>query len=103
MINEKSLITEYTPQELATKRRMLALEYKSNMKELADIQKKKAFEIIKLIDKHSSVAKAERYYAITDDGQKEIELNLYTRGLLETMRAVKTEVDIMSGEAFNQY
>lgn len=94
---------EYTPQDLATKRRKLALEYKEKMKELGEIKKRRAFEILRLLAEWGSMPKADAHYATTPDGQKMIELEFYCRGLLETMRAVKTEVDIMQSEAFNQY
>ena len=94
---------EYSPQILATKRRKLALEYKKKMEELAEIRKRKVFEIIKLLGEHKSINKAELYYSATEDGQKEIEITLYCKGLLETMRAVKTEVEILQSESFNQY
>ena len=41
-------MSEYTPQQLATKRRKLAQEYQMKMKELAEIKKKKAFKMIEL-------------------------------------------------------
>lgn len=92
-----------TPQELATKRRQLAQEYKEKMTEIGEIQKRKALKIIELMAEHGSKAKAEVYFNATEDGQKEIELTMYCRGLLELMRSIKTEVDIMNNEAFGQY
>jgi len=94
---------EKTPQYLATKRRQLAQEYNEKMKELAEIQKKKALDIIKLLDEHKTVAKAELYFKATDDGQKEIELTMYCKGLIELMRATKTEIEILNAESFNHY
>ena len=94
---------EYSPRQLATKRRDLALEYKKKLEELAGIRNKKALEIIRLLDEHKTVSKAELYWRASEQGQRETTLELYTKGLLETMRAVKTEVEIMNGEAFNQY
>jgi len=94
---------EYTPQQLAEKRRKLAQEYKSKMTELAEIRKGKALKIIELIGEHKTVSKAELYFSATDDGQKEIEIELYCRGLLELMRSIKTEVDIKNAESYGQY
>ena len=94
---------DYSPQQLATKRRKLALEYKEKLQELGEIKKRRAFEILKLLAEWGSMPKADAHYATTEDGQKMIELEFYCRGLLETMRAVKTEVDILQGETFNQY
>lgn len=94
---------EPTFEILAVKRRKLAQEYNEKMKELAELKKKKAIKLIELMAEHGTKAKAEVYYDATEDGQKEIELNYYTKGLLELMRAVKTEIDCKSGEAHNQW
>jgi hypothetical protein len=91
------------PGKLATRRRELAQEYKAKMEELAEIRKRKAFDIIKLLDEHKTVSKAELYYRITEDGQKEVEIELYCKGLLELMRSVKTEIEIINAESYNQY
>lgn len=94
---------EYTHRELAEKRRKLAQEYKAKMTELAEIRKGKALKIIELLAEHKTISKAELYFSATDEGQKEIEIELYCKGLLELMRSIKTEVDIKNAEAFNQY
>lgn len=94
---------EMTPIQLATRRRELAIEYKNKLMELGEIKKRRAFEILKLLAEWGSMPKADAHYATTPDGQKMIELEFYCRGLLETMRAVKTEVDILQSESFNQY
>jgi len=94
---------EYTFEQLATKRRQLAVEYKTKMQELAEIKKKKAIEIIKLLDEHKTVSRSELYWNATEDGQKEIELTMYCKGLLELMRSIKTECDLKNAEAFGQY
>lgn len=92
-----------TPQQYATRRRELAQDYDSKMKELGQIKSRKALKMIALVEEHGSVSKASLYWDATEDGQKEIEISFYTKGLLELMRAVKTEVDILQSEAFNQY
>jgi hypothetical protein len=94
---------EYSPQDLAIKRRKLALEYKQVMKDLAELKKRKPEQVIFLLAEHKTISKAELYYSATEDGQKEIELTLYAKGLIETMRAVKTEIEVLQGEAYNQY
>lgn len=96
-------MTDYTPAELAEKRRKLAQDYNEKMKELANLKKKKAFAIIELMAEHKSVSKAEKYYDITDDGQKDLAITYEARGLLELMRGIKTEVDIKNNEAFGAY
>jgi len=52
-------MTEYTPQELAEKRRKLAQEYNEKMKELSEIKKRKVFAIIERLPAHKSINKAE--------------------------------------------
>jgi len=96
-------IKEYTPQELATKRRQLAQEYNLKMKEISAIKKRKAFDIIELMAEHKTVSKAELYYNTTEDGQKLIELEYFSKGLLELMRSIKSEIDIKANEAYNMY
>lgn len=91
------------PEKLATRRRELAQEYKAKLEELAEIRKRKAMEIIKLLDEHKTVSKAELYWRATEDGQKEIEIELYTKGLIELIRSAKTEIDILNAESYNQY
>ena len=94
---------EYTHRELAEKRRKLAQEYKAKMTELAEIKKGKALKIIELLGEHKTISKAELYFSATEAGQKEIEIEYYCKGILELMRAVKTEVDIKNAEAFGSY
>ena len=92
------------PQQLATRRRELATEYKNDLLELGEIIKKKAFVIINIrsMENIKSDKQAEQHWAITEDGQREITLLFKTKGLLELMRAAKTEIDIMNAEQFGQ-
>ncbi len=94
---------KYTPQQLATKRRKLALEYKEKMSELARVKQRKVSVVIELLATHKTINRAELYFSATEDGQKEIFLEMYLKGLLETMRAVKSEADLLNAESFNQY
>ena len=96
-------MSDPTPQQLATRRRELAMEYRDKMKELGKIKKKKALEIIKLRVNTKTNIEAERAWQATEDGQKEIEIDYYCRGLLELIRSVKTEIEILQAEAYNQY
>ena len=97
------MVKEYTHTELAIKRRNLALEYKEKMTELAQIKKDKAIKIIKLLDEHKTINKAELYFSATEQGQKEIELTMYSKGLLELMRSLKTEIDIKINESYGNF
>lgn len=94
---------EITPEQLAVRRRELAMDYNSKMKELGELKKKKAFKMIELLNEHKTASKAELYWSTTDEGQKEIELTFYTKGLIELMRSVKTEIEMKSAEAFGNY
>jgi len=94
---------DYTPEQLALKRRKLAQEYQSKMKELAELKKRKAFDIIKLMAEHKTASKAEIYYNATKDGQKELEIIYEAKGLLELCRAIKTECDLKNAEGWGQY
>lgn len=94
---------EISPQTLAIRRRQLATEYKKNMEELAEIQKRKAFKIIELMAEHKTVSKAELYWDTTDDGQREIELTMISRGLLELMRSVKSELEVKQAEGYGNF
>jgi hypothetical protein len=94
---------ELTPEQLAVKRRQLAQDYNEKMKELGEIKKRKSLEIIKLLGEHKTVSRAELFYSATPDGQKEIEITMYCKGLIELIRSLKTEVDIKNNESFGQY
>jgi len=89
--------------ELAIKRRNLAIDYRNKTQELGELKKKKAFKIIELMAEYKTASKAEAYYAVTDEGQRELELTFYLKGLIELMRSIKTEVDIKNNESFGQY
>ena len=94
---------EYTPLQLSEKRRKLALEYNANMKRIGELKQNKAFEIIKLLAEHKTASKSELFYNVTKDGQEMLKLEMCSKGLLELMRSIKTEVDIKNNEAFGQY
>jgi len=92
-----------SPEQLAVKRRQLSQDFNEKMKQLGEIRKRKAFKIIELLGEHKTVSKAELYWQTTEDGQKEIELTMVSKGLIELIRSIKTEVEIKQSEAYNQY
>jgi len=96
---------EKTHEELSITRRKLAQEYRRDLEELAEIQKRKAFKIIELRAEKDikSDKQAERLFATTEDGQRELELHFKAKGMIELIRCLKTEIDIKNSEAFNQY
>ncbi len=87
---------------LVRKQQTMAEEYNTMMKELAQIRNRKAIEIIKLIDIHKTISKAEKYWAVTEDGMRETEIDLYSKGLVEIKRSIKTELNIIQAQSYNQ-
>lgn len=88
---------------IATQMVALAKHYSEMMTEIAQLKKDKAIEMIVLMDKHGSKAKAEVYYDATPKGQRELELTYISRGVLEEKRALKAQIDIIRGEQFGNY
>jgi hypothetical protein len=97
------IMTEISPMELAVKRRKLSQDYNEKMKELAQIKKDKALKIISLLPENKTVSRAELIFSGTPEGQREIELTYYCKGLIELIRSLKTEVDIKNAESWGQY
>lgn len=95
--------TEYTPEELATRRRKLAQEYNEDKKEIGRILQRKAFDIIKIKIDVKTWKEAEMVWQTSEDGQKWLMLDNKCKGLIELIRSLKTEVDIQNNQAFGQY
>ncbi len=93
----------YTPSELANKRRKLAQEFNEDKKEIGAILGRKAFAIIDIKKDVKTWKEAEMLWQVTDDGQKWLILDNKCKGLIELIRSMKTEVDILNNESFNQY
>lgn len=66
--------------------------YNANCKELANIKKEKAVKIIKLLEEHKTVSKAELYFSATEEGQKEVELSMLNKGLEKIMQSLNAEL-----------
>ena len=81
----------------------IALEYREDMKKIAELKQRKAIKMIELIAEHTTASKAELYYNATEDGLELIKLEYYSKGLIELMRSVKTECDLKNAEAHGQY
>lgn len=94
---------EYSPQELAIKRRKLAQEFNQDKKEIGAILGRKAFDIIELKKVSKTWKEAESLWAVTEDGQRFLMLDYKCKGLIELIRSMKTEIDIKNNEAFGQY
>lgn len=96
---------EYNHQELALKRRKLALEYKENMKRLGEIKQEKAVKLIEIMGREDTKSQkhAELIFSTTEEGQEELKITFYCKGLIELMRALKTEIDIKINESFGNF
>lgn len=94
---------DYTPEELAIKRRKLAQEYSRDKREIGFILRRKATDIIRIKSEVGTWKEAEYLWSATDDGQKFLELDFKCKGLIELIRSLKTEVDVKNNEAFGQY
>lgn len=83
-----------TIQETSQERIKLSREYFDYMKELAGIEQKKAFEIMKMRETKEckSYADAERKWETTDLGQREIYLNRYSKGLEKIISSLNTDI-----------
>lgn len=92
-----------SPEALAIRRRELGVEYNKNCIRLGEIKMKKAFRIIEIRATVKSDTQAERIWQTEDMGQEELKLTYENKGLLELMRAAKTEIDIKNNEAFGNY
>lgn len=69
-------------------------DFNKNMIELASLKKKKAIDIINFRSEKwcKSYADAERQWEITDNGQKEIELIYYSKGLEKIISGINAEL-----------
>ena len=94
---------EHTPRQLAIKRRKLAQEYNRDKKEIGEILQRKAYNIIKIKIDVKTWKEAEMIWQTTEDGQKWLLLDNKCKGLIELIRSMKTEVDILNNESFGQY
>lgn len=88
--------------EIAYRRTRLASDYSGIMKQLSQLKKGKAIKLIPLMAEHGSKAKAEVYYDATEEGQKEIELTYLSRGILEEIRSLKSQIDLINAEQYGQ-
>ena len=92
-----------THEELSHKRMLLGSDYGKSMKELGEIKQKRAIAILTLLPECKSQKEAELRFSVTEDGQREIYLTYFTKGIIEEMRALKTQIEILNAQAYNQY
>lgn len=95
---------EKTNAQLILEYREATDNYNDNMIKLADLKKKHAIEIIRLRsqDGCKSYADAERQWEATPEGQKEIELLFYSKGLEKIISGINAELKQRRHEYWDQ-
>jgi len=94
---------EYTPTELAIRRRKLSQEFNQDKKEIGEILQRKAFDMIELKKEIKTWKEVEIIWQTTEDGQRWLMLDNKCKGLIELIRSMKTEVDCLNNESHNMY
>ena len=94
---------EYTPGELANRRRKLDEECNKDKKEIGEILGRKAFDMIELKKTIKTWKEVEIVWQTSEDGQRWLMLDSKCKGLIELIRSMKTEIDIKNNESFGQY
>ena len=92
-----------TPKELAQDRLDLAYQHAKQGERLVQIKKIKAKSWQKLREDSKSVTEADRKWEATDDGIEEMEIKMSMKSKELRMQALKTYIDVLNTEAFNQY
>jgi len=92
-----------TPQELAERRVELSAEYGKCADDLADILEIKATTWMKMRENNKSDKATDMQWDATEYGIKEMRLRLKMKGLEKKLSASKTYLDVMNGEARNQW
>jgi hypothetical protein len=92
-----------SPGDLAQMRQFLAGEYAFIAGQLQDIVMRKP-DVWRLFrEKTTSDKQADRMYEATEDGKLEAVYRLKCKAIEKLMSAIKTRLEIASGEARNQY
>ena len=100
----KKLIDEkLTPGQLSELRMKLSASYAFIASRLDDILLTKPQEWLQIRDKCTSDNQADKKYELTDNGKLEKVYRQQLKTCEKMMSAIKTRIEIMSGEARNQY
>lgn len=91
------------PHELAEKRVRLSGEYSRDSEELGNILADKPALWMKLRENTKSDKSADRVWDSTLLGVQEMKLRLKLKASEKEMSAIKTMLDVLNGEAWNQY
>lgn len=92
-----------TPSELADERLELSYNYAKLGERLADIELLKAKEWLKIRENCKSSAEADRHWDATELGQEEILIKSKMRTIKMKVSAIKTKIDVLNHESYNQY
>lgn len=104
-IAEKLRTGRYAPTEYSEMRMTLAGEYAFWAGQYEDILKRKpnVWLAIRRNPECKSDARADREYELTEDGMNEIVIRLKLKTVEKLMSAIKTQLEVMSNEARNNY
>jgi len=102
-IGQKLREEKLTPGKLSELRMKLAGAYQFIASRLDDILMTKPQEWLYLRDQSKSVAEADRKWELTDNGKLEVIYRNQLKTCDRMMSAIKTRLEIMHGEARNQY
>lgn len=91
------------PTELAERRVRLSAEYSRMSEELGDILTIKASKWAEYRSTVKSDKAADRIWDATDGGLREMRLRLKLKAYEKQMSSIKTMVDVLTGEARNQW
>lgn len=92
-----------TPRELAQERLDLAYQHAKLGERLVKLKEIKAKTWQNLREESKSAAEADRKWEATDEGIEEIKIKLSMRSKELKMTAIKTYIDVLNTEAYNQY
>lgn len=96
-------MTPQTPTEIADERIKLAYEYARLGERLAEIELEKAHKWQDIRKECKSVAEADRMWDTTELGQEEILIKSKMRTHKTKISALKTKLDVLNHESYNQY
>ncbi len=94
---------EKTPEKLIAERKALSKEKVEKINELMRIKQRRVKAMIFLLAEHKTMNKAELYFGATDDGQREIFLEMYLKGLTENIRVNKGEIDLLNAQSWGRH
>lgn len=92
-----------TPRELAEERLKLSADYFKMSEALGGLLTKKTVKWSELRANTKSDKQADMQWDATDEGREEMRLRLMLKATEKQMSAIKTMLEVMQGEARNQF